>query len=182
MKSGNTTSCGCYHKECVGNMSRKHGLRSHKLYVTWSSIKARCYNKKDPAYKDYGSRGITICDEWRNNPKAFIEYALALPNAMKQELTIDRIRNNEGYKPGNLRWTDGHTQAVNQRAQKNNKSGFKGIYHVKSNVNKRWYAYIGVNGKKKSLGYYHTIKEALEARNQYIIDNNLPEYKIQLIV
>ncbi len=182
VKSGNTTSCGCYHKERVGNMSRKHELKKHKLYGIWANIKKRCYNESDPAYKNYGGRGITVCDEWRNDFKAFYDYVMALENAMQPGLTVDRMRNNEGYKPENLRWATRHIQATNQRIRKDNKSGFKGVSYSKANKGNKWLASIRVNGERKSLGHYHTIQESLNVRNQYIIDNSLTNYEIQPMI
>lgn len=179
VKTGNTTSCGCYHKRIVGNMSRKHGLKKHKLYIVWENIKSRCYNQKDKAYHNYGGRGITICDEWRNDFKAFFDYATTLPRYGEPGLTIDRINNNGNYEKGNLRWASRHIQNTNQRMKSNNSSGFTGIsYHKKS---RKYISHIGFNGNKILIGYFYAIEDAVKARNQYIIDNKLAEYKIQPI-
>ena len=65
LKSGNTNSCGCIRKKMLKNRAI-HGYRNHKLYPVWVALKARCYNKNNYAYKDYGSRGIIVCPEWKN--------------------------------------------------------------------------------------------------------------------
>lgn len=72
--SGNTQSCGCLSKENPHNI--RHGLRRHPLYGVWKGIKARCYNKKNKAYHNYGGRGVVMCKEWIDNPEAFINWAL----------------------------------------------------------------------------------------------------------
>lgn len=65
-------------------------------------MKARCYNPKNPGYKNYGGRGINICDEWLNDPEAFISWALK--NGYKPELWIDRVDISDNYSPENCRW------------------------------------------------------------------------------
>lgn len=157
----------------------KHGLRHHKLYKSWQNIKERCYNKKSNSYKNYGGRDITVCDEWRNNFKAYFDHVMSLENAMQLGLTLDRIKNNEGYYPGNLRWVDKHIQVVNRRKQKNNTSGYIGVWFHKSSG--KWAAGIGMDGKYIHLKYHETPEFAATARNKYIIENDLVEYSTQQI-
>lgn len=177
VKSYRTVSCGCYHKAQSSERLKTHGLSGHPLYSKWIDMKDRCYNPKAPYYKNYGGRGITVCDEWLNDAKAFIDYVSSLPNAIGQGLTIDRIRNNEGYKPGNLRWATYHIQSVNQNIRSDNKSGYIGVSFCKER--KKYTSTIGVNRKKINLGRHNTDVEALHARNKYIIENNLTEYELQ---
>lgn len=101
LRDGRTKSCGCLLAESTRKRSRKHGLSDHPLYKIWSGIVQRCYKETDTAYKYYGARGITVCDEWRHNPDAFIQWALK--NGWKQGLEIDRIDNYKGYSPDNCR-------------------------------------------------------------------------------
>jgi hypothetical protein len=109
LKSGVTRSCGCYHRE----QNKTHGLTSNEHYNRWSHILDRCNNPNSPAYKDYGGRGIKVCDRW-HDVRLFIE---DLPDGYEPGLEIDRIDNNGNYEPGNVKWS---TKKENGRNKRNN--------------------------------------------------------------
>ena len=114
---GETKSCGCLNSELskkrmTKNMT-KHGYYGTRLYRIWHQMKDRCYNRNAKHYSDYGGRGIRICDEWVDNPKAFIEWSLS--HGYSDELTIDRTDNDKGYSPDNCRWVTGAKQQTNKR-------------------------------------------------------------------
>ena len=114
LKGGRTQSCGCLIKET----NSTHGLKKTRLYVVWKDIKARCFNPNANNFKDYGAKGVFMCDEWRNDFKVFYDWAMENgynPNAKRGECTIDRINNNKGYSPDNCRWTDNLTQQNNKK-------------------------------------------------------------------
>lgn len=115
LRSGRTISCGCYNTERFIKENRQvtHGLRKHKLYGVWRSMKERCVCETHYAYKDYGARGITVCKEWLNDFKVFYDWAMN--NGYKEGLTIDRINNNSGYYPENCRWVTMEIQNKNKR-------------------------------------------------------------------
>lgn len=81
--------------------SFKHGVSDHRCYNVWEGMIRRCYNSKHTYYHRYGGRGITVCDEWKDAPKDFIEWLLN--NGWRKGLQIDRIDNNKGYYPNNCR-------------------------------------------------------------------------------
>ena len=169
IKRGHTKSCGCQHHN-PREKSIKHNLSKHRFYNTAINMIKRCTNPNDTHYKDYGARGITVCEEWLD-VATFIAWAeKTYPKS--EGYTLDRIDNDKGYSPENCTWSDKTTQAVNQRKMKNNKSGYVGVrYHSRDGV---WTAYISVNNTRKYIGSHKTIEEAVLARDNYIIENNLP--------
>jgi hypothetical protein len=131
----------------------QHGLRYHPLYQVWAQTKNRCYNKNDKRYKDYGGRGISVCLDWKHNPKVFIEWALT--HGWKKGLCIDRINNDGNYKPDNCRFV---TRAESNRNKRllisTNTTGYCGV-SVDSRKGKNPYkATIKINGKKTHLGLF----------------------------
>lgn len=113
LKNGNTKSCGCAHKDKKNLQNIKHGLKGTRIYDIWCDMKKRCYNPKNHKYKDYGGRGIKVCDEWLNNPKTFYDWSME--NGYEDHLTIDRINNDGNYCPLNCRWTTRKNQCRNRR-------------------------------------------------------------------
>ena len=135
-------------------MSRKRLANIHH------GMKQRCYYTKHTAYKDYGGRGITICEEWRNNPKAFYEWAIA--NGYRDDLTLDRIDNDGSYEPSNCRWVSQREQSANRRII--SKTGVVGVCYHKAR--KCYMAYIHINGKPHYLGVRKSLDEAVLLRKQ----------------
>lgn len=104
LTNGHTQSCGCLAKETKRKPKIKTATRKEhiRLRHVWKGIKQRCYNPNHPEYKNYGGRGIKMCDEWRNSSKAFIEWALN--NGYSIGLDVDRIDNNGNYEPSNCQF------------------------------------------------------------------------------
>lgn len=122
-----TFSCGCQKNEKNKLKNYRNGMSKTRIHYIYHSMKARCLNKKNCSFNNYGERGITICDEW-NARKGFDNfYDWAMKNGYKENLTIDRIDNNKGYSPENCRWVDIKTQSRNRRT--NHIVEYKGVKH-----------------------------------------------------
>lgn len=114
LKTGHTTSCGCFNREVTGNTHRTHGLQSHPLYRIWSSMLTRCRNPRSSRFPDYGGRGIGVCDRWG----AFESFYADMIDGYRPGLTLDREDNELGYSPENCRWASRKEQSRNQRTNR----------------------------------------------------------------
>lgn len=126
LRQGATKSCGCYKIE----KRLKHGMTKTPIHHKWIDMKKRCTNPKCNNYKNYGARGITVCEEWSNSFISFMEWSLL--NGYSDELEIDRIDNDKGYSPENCRYV---TKNVN-------------------NFNKRTNRLIEINGETKAISQW----------------------------
>ena len=117
LRKGTTRSCGCLRDEIVSKKQSTHRKTKTRLYNVWTHILQRCYNPNHTAYKRYGGRGITVCDEWRYSFQTFHDWAVANgydENAPRGKCTIDRIDNDKGYSPDNCRFVDMKVQNHNR--------------------------------------------------------------------
>lgn len=122
----------------MGNLyNLAHGMSQTRLYRAWDSMKARCYRKTTAPYKNYGDRGIIVCEEWRESFIAFRDWALA--NGYVEGLSLDRIDPNGNYEPKNCRWVTMKVQENNRR--NNRRIEFNGKTHTMS----EWSEILGIS-------------------------------------
>ena len=128
-------------------------------YNSWQGMKERCYKKDSHKYEDYGGRGITICDRWRNSFDNFIDDMGRRPS---KDMSIDRINNDGNYEPNNCRWATDEEQMRNRRDQIGQTSKYNGVSYEK--VLQKWRAEIFSDDKKTYLGLYESEIDAYKAR------------------
>ena len=142
LTTGDTRSCGCLFKEtCRLPNTIRHGDASPngehtRIYESWHQMKKRCNNPKDHNYKNYGGRGISVCEGW-DRYENFRDWALG--NGYNDELTLDRIDVDGNYEPSNCRWADAITQGNNRRT--NRYVEYQGETHTIS----EWSRVIGIS-------------------------------------
>jgi hypothetical protein len=114
LTQGNTRSCGCLLAEsrgANGRLNRTHGLTHLREYRIWVNMKSRCSDPNQPAYPNYGGRGISVCERWRLSFEDFLEDMKRAPEGHE----IDRIDSDGNYEPGNCRWATSTQNTRNRR-------------------------------------------------------------------
>lgn len=160
LTSGTVSSCGCLHREKLKERFTRHGMATSRLYKIWRGMRQRCENVSNPRYEAYGGRGILICDEWHDFQNF---YNWALDHGYTDELTIDRINNDEGYFPENCRWADRITQQSNRRGN------HYFTYAGETKTLAEWTRCLGV---KYSTLWYRIARGDLRDFEEYFMEDN----------
>lgn len=121
-----------------------HGMSNTRIYQSWSSMKKRCLNTNDPAYKDYGGRGIKVCEEWLDFEKFYQD----MKNGYDDRLMLDRIDNDGGYCPKNCRW------ATRTKQNNNTRRNRYLTYEGKTQTLSQWAREIGVKRSTLAQRFY----------------------------
>lgn len=139
LRNGRSKSCGCLHREKTAERFTKHGCSAGGKwtpeYAAWCHMISRCTDPARENYRDYGGRGITVCDEWMKF-ETFLQDMGVKPS---EKHSIDRIDNNGNYEPSNCRWATSHQQSRNHR--RNIYLEYEGARMVL----KDWAAHTGIN-------------------------------------
>lgn len=116
LKIGESLSCGCLRKQMMQESMTTHHMSNTRVYNTWTKMKERCNNRNVKSYKNYGGRGIEVCEEWSNSFESFHEWSIT--SGYADEFQIDRIDVNGNYEPSNCRWVTSKVNANNKRNTK----------------------------------------------------------------
>ena len=166
LKLGTSKSCGCYHKEEIRERQTTHGQTGTRIFRIYYDIRQRCYNENNKRFSDYGGRGITMCDEWKNSFQSFYDWSMA--NGYSEKLSIDRKDVDGNYEPNNCRWITMAEQSNNKRTSIN-----FSFFGVTKNL-KEWCDCIGVSYDKMYGRYYRGCetfrKEDIEKIKKYLED------------
>lgn len=141
LRSGDTKSCGCFKSDNAKSLYTKHGKEPKSEYRIWYHLRSRCNNVSDAAYKNYGGRGIKVCDRWQGD-NGFVYFLADMGKKPSPKHSIDRVNNGGNYEPGNCRWA---TMKEQQNNRTNNRiieyNGFKGTvsqaadnFNIKYNI------------------------------------------------
>jgi hypothetical protein len=160
LRRGDIVSCGCFAKEQRAKANTKHGQYQSLTYSSWDNMIQRCTNTAHQSYKNYGQRGIVVCERWHN----FNNFFEDMGNRTSTLHSIDRINNDLGYFKENCRWATASEQARNKRLSRFNSSGATGVSF--NNNEKKWRAYIWTGNKQHHLGYFGNKSDAINARQQ----------------
>jgi hypothetical protein len=137
-------------------MATTHGMSHTQTYSSWEHMIQRCYNPNDSSYEDYGGRGITACDRWRNSFQEFYADMGDCPDG----LTLDRYPNRDGnYEKDNCRWATPQQQIINTDRVQN-------AVGARQTKNGRFQARIERNKQQIALGAYDTEEVAIAVRRQ----------------
>ncbi len=164
LNSGHTGSCGCLREEAIKYRDNYHGMSKTKEYKSWCKIKERCFNPNDFEYDNYGAKGISMCEEWKNN---FIQFYKDMGKAPSKNHTIDRKDITKGYYKENCRWASSYVQSRNRGKHAEFTSEHKGVSFESSS--EKWCAAFRIKYNEKIYGgriyRYDTEQEAASAYN-----------------
>ena len=171
VKVGKTKSCGCYRKDVLSTLKTTHGMRGTPEYSSWRSIKGRCYSPSHISYKNYGVRGISVCEKWVNSFESFIEDMGLKPD---NSYSLERLNNEKDYSPQNCVWATPTDQVLNRRKQKNCTSIYRGVFFRKDR--KTWTSRISftkeeiMERQKLYIGSFESEIEAAKAYDSKVIE------------
>ena len=163
------TDCGCEHKNACRASKITHGYKGSKVYSVADSVIRRCYDVNKDTYPSYGGRGITVCDEWRNDRAKFCRWLES--EGFRDGLQVDRIDNDKGYSPENCRLLPNLFNGINKRGF--GVSGVCGVYFKSDCTLRPYLATVRLYGKEYVIGRYSNLEIA--KKNREFVALNLCE-------
>ena len=147
----------------------RHGKNGTPIYYTWGSMIKRCTNKNCWNYKNYGGRGIKVCERWL----IFMNFYEDM-GEKPEGLQLDRIDNNLGYFKENCRWATPSVNGANRRPYTN--TGYKGVSYLDFRKRNKFQGYITLHGRSKHIGYFKTPELASLAVEscRWVLENSTP--------
>jgi hypothetical protein len=135
---GKIVSCGCHKREINKERMTTHNMSRTRFYKIWESMIGRCYRKSHTSYKDYGAKGVKVCDRWHSFDNFYNDMyeSFVMHSSIfgEDNTSLDRIENNKRYEPSNCRWTTWKKQFRNRTTNKYfiaiNPKGDKFIHNV----------------------------------------------------
>ena len=165
-----TKSCGCILNEVLIKRNARNSLHNcskRKGFYSYSHMLARCYNKNDPDYYNYGAKGVKVCGRWLEPDGGGVENFFEDMGEKPDGLSLDRIDTYGDYFPENCKWSNLYDQAYNKKFRQSNKTGKTGVMEHQDGG---YVANIGYKGEKLYLGWFRTFEEAVEARKEAEIE------------
>lgn len=159
LRNGHTMSCGCLNSRNYihGQATRRNATNE---YNSWSAMKRRCGLKTTVYWKNYGGRGIKVCDRWLDFNNFYVDMGLR----PSKNHSLDRIDVNGDYEPSNCRWATNAEQNQNRRLSIKNTTGHRGV--VCDKRSNKWIANISNNNERIYLGTYSDKESAIQARKE----------------
>jgi AP2 domain len=150
---GKVLSCGCYSRD----RKTKHGMYGSSIYRRWNQMLQRCENPNSKEFHNYGGRGIKVCKRWHD----FRNFVADVGLPSQPDYELDRIDNDRGYEPGNIRWTTQAIQIRNQRKRLGCSSHYRGVCW--NAQRQKWQAEIKVATNRRHLGHFKNEEDAARA-------------------
>lgn len=130
LTTGNTQSCGCLRPA-------RHGMSKTRIYITWCSMMSRCYNPRTSSYKNYGGRGIEVCERWHN----FVNFYADMGDRPSPQHSLERIDNDGDYEPSNCKW------ATKEEQNNNTRNNHLITFNGETKTITRWSREVGISNE-----------------------------------